>query len=242
MDNQNYSPTTGVPTVSNQPLHPTLTPPPKPKSQLGHIIVLVLALLVAATAIGLLVYVYVQWQDSTTAVQSQIDIAVAEAKEEERSAQIIACAEEAKRPNLPFTGPEDYGRLSFEYPRTWSVHVAKDATKGGDFEAYFNPGFVGPISSDNRFAIRLVIRNKRYEDVLKDYESSIKSGKLTHTVFQTDKITSGARLDGEFSKDINGSAVLFSIPGSPMTVLIRTDTPEATRNDFEALIKTIQFN
>jgi hypothetical protein len=41
--------------------------------------------------------------------------------------------EREKYPYKTFSGPEDYGKLTFEYPKTWSVYIAAAANKGGDF-------------------------------------------------------------------------------------------------------------
>jgi hypothetical protein len=49
----------------------------------------------------------------------------------------------------------------------------------------------------------------------------------------------GTRLDGSFSKDIRGSAVIFKIRDK--TVTIRTDA-DTFRADFDALVATITFN
>jgi hypothetical protein len=47
------------------------------------------------------------------------------------------------------------------------------------------------------------------------------------------------RLDGSFSTDIRGSAVIFKIRDK--TVTIRTDA-DTFKPDFENIIKTINFN
>ena len=49
----------------------------------------------------------------------------------------------------------------------------------------------------------------------------------------------GTRLDGSFTEDIRGSAVIFKIRDK--TVTLRSDA-ETFRADFDALIKTITFN
>jgi hypothetical protein len=49
----------------------------------------------------------------------------------------------------------------------------------------------------------------------------------------------GTRLDGAFSKDIRGSAVIFKIRDK--TVTIRTDA-DTFKADFDALVATIKFN
>ena len=248
MDGQNYTPggsPQGIPQVPTSPAFttaPTLAQAQKPKNNLLEIAILISISLIAAISIGLLVWVYTQWQDVQTDVDGRINIAVAEAVDEQRTIDEANFAAREKLPNLEFTGPDDYGRLSFLYPRTWSVFVTKDAGKGGDYEAYFNPGLVPPTSASptNRFALRVIIYDRPYTDVLKTFDSLVNSRppKLTSSVFQVGDNT-GTRLDGAFNNDITGSAILLKI--NDKTVFIRTDTEEG-RPDFETLIQTIKFN
>lgn len=241
MHEQNYSPTGGMPPVAAQPQQFTPYPPlaeaQKPKSQVAQVILVISSFLVAAIAIGLLVYVYVQWDESKTNVDGKINMAVAAAVAEQRDIDDAKLAEELKKPYLEFTGPDDYGRLSFNYPRTWSVYIAKDTSKGGDFEAYLNPRTVSPVSTSTRFALRVTIYDKQYTDVLKTFDNLINKNELTSSVFQVGE-NSGVRLEGAFSKDITGIAVLTKLYDK--TVLIRTDTPEVNRDDFETLIQSIR--
>ena len=50
---------------------------------------------------------------------------------------------------------------------------------------------------------------------------------------------SGTRLDGKFSDDIRGAAVIYKIRDK--TAVIQTDA-DTFKADFDALIKTITFN
>ena len=76
-------------------------------------------------------------------------------------------------------GPEDYGRLTFQYPKNWSVYVDKDVTKGGTYSAYLNPVTVPPVSSSQQYALRVTIEEKDYDKVLASYDASVKKGDLS---------------------------------------------------------------
>jgi len=220
---------------------PTLAQAQKPGNKLLEIAIMISISLIAAISIGLLVYTHTQLQEAQTDVDGKINIAVAEAVDEERVRLEYNFAEREKLPNLEFTGPDDYGRLSFLYPRTWSIFVAEDAAQGGDFKAYLNPRVVPPISNNkNRFALRVVIYDRPYDTVLRTYDSALNARppRLTSSVFQVGNNT-GTRLDGELARDIIGSAILLKI--NDKTVLVQTDT-EVGRPDFETLIQTIKFN
>ena len=222
---------------------PTLAQAQKPGNKLLEIAIMISISIIAAISIGLLVYTNTQLQEAQTDVDGKIDLAVAEAIDKERVLLEANFAEREKIPNTEFAGPDHYGRLSFMYPRTWSVFVAEDAANGGDFKAYLNPRVVPPVSNNkNRFALRVVIYDRPYDTVLRTYDSALNARppRLTYRAFQVGN-SSGARLDGELARDIVGSAVLLQIPNSDKTALIQTDT-EVGRPDFETLIQTIKFN
>ncbi|MCL2869694.1 hypothetical protein FWF48_02700 [Candidatus Saccharibacteria bacterium] len=201
------------------------------------IVVIVMSVLLAVLA-GLGVWLYVQYSDQKTNVDGKINEAVALAKKEQAQQLEAKFVQREKEPNREFVGPDDYGRLSFMYPKTWSVYVAKDASNGGTYEAYLNPVLVPPVSSDQIFALRLLIEEKSFDTVLKTYESAIKKGDLRSSAITVGG-TQATRLDGIVYKDMRGSIVLLKIRDK--TATIRTDA-ETFKTDFDALIKTVKFN
>lgn len=138
-----------------------------------------------------------------------------------------------------FTGPEDYGSVSFNYPKNWSVYISKDAQKGGNFEAYMTPGDIAPISNSQQYALRVTITDTDYDRTIASYESLVKKGDLNSRGIKVNGDYSATRLDGAFSKDIRGSAVIFKIRDK--TVTLRTDA-ETFKSYFDDILKTITFN
>lgn len=198
-----------------------------------------IVLVLAAGAFG--IWAYMNYQDQKTNVDGRVDSAVAKAKNVQAEQDEAKFLERDKQPNRQFVGPDDYGRLTFDYPKTWSVYVAKDGTSGTNgtsFEAYLNPVSVPPVSLTMRVALRITIEGKDYDAVLQSYESLVKKGNLKSSSVSVDG-ANGTRLDGNFTKDIRGAAVIYKIRDK--TVTIRTDA-DTFKPDFEALIKTIKFN
>jgi len=232
--------TPGGTVVASQPLPtamPMMAPVEKKKSSILEIIILVIVSLVAVAGIGLAVYFYLQWDESRTNVDGQIAEAVAVAREDQQRMAEENFAQREKEPFLEFLGPTDYGSLSFKFSRTWSVYVAKDASQGGDFEAYFNPGRVNAVGPNTINALRVTIVNQPFETVQTTYDNLVKSGKLTQSVFQLGAIT-GSRYEGEFNANITGIMVMFKIPNYPQTAILRADAM-GFRVDFDKLIQTI---
>lgn len=252
---QPFDPTTQQP-VPQQPVqapfgagYPPQAPAPNPSSQLPAgsklknrakkwIILTFIFIFTTLSVAALAVYVYLQYDRERTTVDAQVTEAVAIARkdEQDKAAERLLAAE--NEPNRLFTGPDDYGRLTFNYSKLWSVYVAKDAASGGTYEAYLNPVTVPQVARDQQYALRVLIEQRDYDAVLKTYERAVTNGDLTTTTINADGET-GARLDGKFSDDIRGAAVIFKIRDK--TVTLRTDA-DTFKPAFDELITTITFN
>ena len=203
----------------------------------GSLLAIIGLSLLVAVAGSLAIWAYLNFNEQKTNVDGKIDLAVAEAKKEQADEDEVKFAEREKEPNRQFVGPDDFGRLAFDYPKTWSVYVEKDGS-GGSYEAYLNPITVPPVSQNQQFALRVVIEAKDYDAVVRSYESRVKSGDLRSSA--TSSLGhDGTRLDGSFNDNIRGSAVIYRVRDK--TITLRTDA-DTFKPDFDALTKTINFN
>lgn len=205
-------------------------------------IVIVLVSLIAVTFIGLFIWMTVRYNEASEIEQSEINMAVADAVEENTTKMEAEFLEREKEPNRDFSGPADYGQLSFKYPKTWSVYVAKDASNGGDYEAYFNPIEVEEVSKDTINALRLIIRDKSFEEVVEEYRKEVekKEAKLSVESVTIYDGTPANRYTGIIPKtDLNGIVVIFKIRDK--TAILQTDSL-LFENDFNNLINTITFS
>jgi hypothetical protein len=187
---------------------------------------------------ALVIWVYANYSEQKTNVEGKIETAVSTGKNEQRISDEAKFAEREKAPYREFVGPDDYGRVSFYYPKTWSVYINKDAGASGKYEAYLNPIIVPTVSSTQQFALRLSIESTDYAKIVASYDSLVKKGDLKSSAASFNGF-SGTRLDGNFTKDIRGSAVIFKIRDKTLT--IRTDA-NTFLSDFNTLLATIKFN
>lgn len=203
-------------------------------------------LLISTIALGILlvgslifgIWSYVQYVDQKSAVDAKIEAAKTAAKQEQSDEDDKKFAERAKEPNIEFVGPENYGRVTFDYPKTWSAFDKNNVSSGGKYEAFLNPVIVPPINAKQQYSLRVTIEEKDYDRVIAQYEGLVKKGDL-RTSAVTANGQNGTRLDGNFSKDIRGAAVIFRIRDK--TLIIQTDA-DIFKPDFEKLIPTIKFN
>jgi hypothetical protein len=203
--------------------------------------------LIASVVLGVLVVVLgsvsiwalVNYNDQKDNVDSKVEIAVAAAKTKQSEDDDKKFAEREKEPYDRFVGPDDLGRVEFDFPKTWSAHVARDAARGSSYEAYLHPKVVPPISNNSQYALRVVIEARTYEEVLRSYENRVQSGDLRSSSITVSGYN-GTRLDGKFTKDVEGSAVFFKVRDK--TLKIATDAT-VFRPDFNNIIlKSLNFN
>jgi hypothetical protein len=183
----------------------------------------------------------INYNEQKTDVDTKTQAAVSKAVKQQIDTDEANFLKRDKEPNREFVGPEDYGRLTFDYPKTWIVYVDKDVVNTGDtFAAYLNPVSVPSVSkaATQQYALRVTIASQDYDKVLATYDASVKKGDL-HSSSVSANGASGTRLDGNFSKDIRGAAVIYKIRDK--TITIRTDA-DTFLPDFNALIATIKFN
>lgn len=213
------------------------------KNQKGSVdswMIATIGLIVLVVGLGALaVWAFVNYNDQKTDVDAKINSAVAVARKEQADSDEAKFAEREKEPNREFVGPDDYGHVTFNYPKTWSVYIGQDETDNGSYEAYLNPVLVPTVDSDQQqYALRVVIEQASYEGALNDFDSLVQSGDLKSSSVSINGST-GTRLDGKFSDDIRGSMVIFKIRDKVLTIRTDADTFKA---DFNALIATLKFN
>jgi len=200
-------------------------------------IVSIVFIILTVGLITLSVWLFISYNDQKTDVDGKIAVAVSSAKKTQSDHDEAKFTAREKEPNREFVGPSDYGRVTFNYPKTWSVYVDKDAADGGSFEAYLNPISVPPVSSSQKFAIRVVIEQKDYNEAISSFDSLVEDGKLKASSVKTND-GNGTRLDGSFDDDTRGAIVLFKIRDK--TLSIQTDA-NTFLGDLNKLISTITF-
>ncbi len=249
MDNQPFQPyqQPGQPLVqqpfsqSVQPGQPlqSVNSAQKGNKSLILIIIAVVSAIAAATFIGLFIWMFAKWDNAKKDVDAQVMEAVASAVNENTEELENQFAEREQSPYRTFAGPVDYGELSFEFPKTWSVYEAADATSGGNYEAYLNPDKVYKVSSSTINALRVTIVNKSFDSYITTYDSALKNGKIQLSV---------RPINGEnanvYSGELPGSsfvgiAAVFKIRDK--TAVLQTDAMVFS-DDFQKILDSVHFN
>lgn len=186
------------------------------------------------------IWAIVSFNEEKTDVEGRVAVAVAEAKNVQATEDEKKYLEREKEPLKKFIGPEDYGLLTFGYPKTWSSYIDKDAANGGEYRAYFHPDAVPPVGNSEtaQFALRVTIEQRDYDQVVQSYDGLVKRGDLKQSSTSSQG-NNGTRLEGNFSKNIRGAAVIYK--SRDKTITLRTDA-NTFKADFDKLVQTIEFN
>lgn len=178
------------------------------------------------------IWAVINYNDWRNDVQGRINVAVSDARRVQAEEDEARFAEREKEPYDRFIGPDDLGRVEFNYPKTWSVHVAR---AGGNqpFEAFLHPDVVPPINKNQtQYALRVEILNRGYEDVVRSYENRVERGDLRVASVAASGFN-GTRYDGNLNQNFDGSMVIFQIRDK--TLVVRTDAP-VYRPDFDNIV------
>jgi hypothetical protein len=221
---------------------PTLIEPKADHTKAAKTFLLVIFILGTIIGISLSVYFYVRMSKSENNVAGQINTAVAAAVAQKGEEDNTACEKRLKETKTYFTGPSDYGTLAFEVPKVWSVYIAKDAEKGGNFEAYFNPNSVQAVNNTNLYYLRLTISTTSYETVVKTYDSAVKSNKMSLSTIQVNKGNNTAAMyKGTLPNNAKASGYVTIIKIRDKTAILQTDSLDFYE-DYKAILDSITFN
>lgn len=211
--------------------------------QISAVVVsLVFTVLILVAALGFGGWAFMSRQDYKNNTDQKIAAAVTVAKQQEDSAKDKLFAEQEKSPFRTYTGLQSVGRISFEYPKTWSGYV--DTTQGGGalLDAYFNPGEVPSVTDQNsKFALHVQVLDQSYDQVIQGLQSQQQSGLVKVDAYALPKVPNavGVRATGAYSGNASGSAIILPLRGQ--TIQISTDGTQFT-NDFEnTILKSFSF-
>ncbi len=218
-----------------------LAPKKKTNSGAARIIVIVILVLTTVVFAGLFLWMLTEFNTLKADYDKEVAAEIAKAKDEQSIDDAYKCQEEKDFPYKIFAGPVDYGELNFEYPKTWSAYIAKDASNGGDFEAYLNPIQVEPISNSTVNALRIRIVNRTFEDVAKEYQRYVGN---RDSVLNVESVTvNGATANLYYgtipNTDLSGYILIFKIRDK--TAFMQTDSV-LFKESFEKIIQSIKFN
>lgn len=203
-------------------------------------------LLIASVVLGVLLagslgfgaWAFVNYMHQKNDVDAIVASEVAEAKQQQSVEDEKSFLEREKSPVRELVGPSDLGKVTVDYPKTWSVYVDKDGS-GGTYFAYLNPGSVKSVSQKQVNAVVISVESKGYEDVLRSFNNDVEKGDLKATPV-TIADQEGTRLDGTFDDNIQGAAVLFKLRDKTLKVAVQSNDYISDFNNI--ILPSLKFN
>lgn len=191
---------------------------------------LIVAILLLVGAGSFAVWAYGSRQDYKNHSDQKAAAAATAASQKTSADDAAQFAETAKKPLKPYKGPEAYGSIVINYPKTWSAYVVEVNSGGTPVDGYFQPDVVP--SSQNLtfpFALRLQVVATAYDQVLKQFAPLVQQQKIKVTPYSPALVkgVNGVRVDGQIVTNKQGSMVV--LPFRDKTLKLWTES-----NDFEA--------
>lgn len=255
-DSYNFQPTGPAPDA--QPAYQPVNPQPayqpaggypnqmsqQPAPQGGRVsgaLVALTVLFALGTVIFVVLFIWMaaQYTDVSATLDSRVSAAVATAVDENTEKLQTEFAEKEKNPLKKFAGPADYGELTFNYPKTWSVYEYESATNGGNFSAVFNPDKITSTSGNVVNALRLQISNTSYENAISSYQGRVTNGELEMQIIQINGANANLYI-GQLGDGFYGAITIIKIRDK--TVTLQTDSWAVFQNDFVNLLNSISYN
>lgn len=193
----------------------------------------ILVILLFLTTAGFAYWAFMGRQDYKNNSDTKVSSAVAQAIKQEDTKKDGQFAQQAKQPLRTYSGPEAYGSIKVNYPKTWSAYVVETANNSSlPVDGYFYPGVVPSITDQtNNFALRLQVVQQSYSDVLANFSGDIKAGLVTVSPYSLPNVPSvvGVRIEGQIVSKKSGSLVVLPLRNTTLKIWTEASQFE---NDF----------
>ncbi|MEO8863315.1 MAG: hypothetical protein ABI354_03265 [Candidatus Saccharimonadales bacterium] len=218
--------------------------PPKPK--VVHQWIFIIPLIVLGVfALGITIFAF--WANGSRSdyknnSDKKVSQAVDAAVKKESTDKDNEFVQKEKAPLKQYLGPEIYGSLEVNYPKTWSVYVEQSTSGSTLLDAYFHPGFVPGLKSDTAYALHIQVTDRSYDTEMKSFESKTKKGTVTVQPYTVKNVpsVSGSRVEGEINtgqKDI-----MILVPIRDKTLKISSESPQFKDDLDNIILANIKFS
>jgi len=187
-------------------------------------------------ALGFGAWAFSGRQDYKNNVDAKVAAAVTVAKQQQTVVDNALFAQAEKQPLRTYNGPEAYGSLVVNFPKTWSGYVDDTGQGNALVDGYFSPGVVPSIASQSSvFALRVQVINQAYSSTLQNVTQQQQSGGVTVQTYALPKVPKviGVEVTGTLPDNSTGTMVI--LPLRSETLEIWTDGTQYL-SDFNSFI------
>ena len=208
----------------------------------GTLIALIIVTILLMGAISFGVWAYMERTDYKNNVDEKVNAAVEVAVQEESSRKDAEFIQREKEPTKTYEGPSAYGSVEFEYPKTWSAYVIENDKSREQIEAYFHPNFVPDIRGETAFALRMMVVDKSYAEVLESYGSKVRAGKLKLAAYKPKNVknVSASQITGEINQGQNDTMVVIELRDKTLQIWTESNSFVPDLNKF--VLSSLKFS
>lgn len=191
-------------------------------SVLSMVLIIVLAVLLAGASAAA-IWAYGGRQNFKNNSAKISAAAVSAALDDQRTQLQKQFDEQSKQPLKNFKGPDTYGTVSFNYPRTWSAYIDQSSS-AEPINGYFFPDQVPGIGGDSAYALRVELLSTTYEQAISQFKSKLTSGSLTAIAYLPEKLKGvanaqpGTLLTGNITDKFSGSLLVIKVRDKTLEV------------------------
>jgi len=186
-------------------------------------------------------WAFMSRQDYKNNSDDKAAVAAKKAADAEAVKKEAEFAEELKKPVKSFTGPETYGSLSFNFPKSWNEYIGAPSNSLA-VNNYFSPDYIPDIGSKALFALRVQISDSSYTSLVKTYEGAAKSGSAKVDVFIPAKVPSvkGTIITGAIKDKTQGVKVI--LPLRDKSIIFWTEGTDYTNDFMNTVLPSITYS
>jgi hypothetical protein len=208
-------------------------------------LVMTITILVFVLIFG--VWAFMSRQDYKNNVDAKIQVAVQAAKQQAAVTENAEYNQQVKQPYLSFQGPEQYGSISFKYPKTWNAYInGVGASSSNLINGYFVPGILTTVSDGTiDFALRIQVLTQPYAGIVQGFTSQAAAAHgITANAYTLPLVpnTVGVEVSGPLSVATSGgTATMVILPERTNTIEIWTDGSQYL-SDFNNVLASFSFS
>ncbi len=181
------------------------------------------------------VWAYKGREDYKDNATQKIAVAVTAATAQQKTQDAQQYALASQNPLLTYNGPQEFGSIVLQYPKTWSGYVAEADSSSTPIDGYFQPGVIPNIQTQtSSFALRVQILTESYDQAVTQYTSQAQQGQATITPFAFKKVPSniGIMVVGTVGQNNQtGEEVIVPLRNQTIELWTESSQEEATFNN-----------
>ncbi len=187
-------------------------PPIQRKGIPDWVFIITVVLFVGAVVFG--VWAFSGRENYKNNVNQKINLAVAAARSQTQAADASKYAAESADPLKTYVGPQVFGTITVQYPKTWSAYISEDDTASTPIDGYFQPDYIPNITTGtNSIALRVQVIEQPYSSELSQYTGQTQSGQVSVTPYTLPKLPSvqGVEITGQIEQNQTGTMVMMPL-------------------------------